>query len=311
MIASQGQEASPAPSASVHAAGGSTILRMLLGARLRRLREAKGFTREEAGYHIRGSQSKISRMELGRASLKERDVGDLLALYETPVSERRALLELARKSNAPSWWHRFNDVVPSWFQHYLGLEEAADALRIYDPCGIPDLLQTDDYARAYLRHKNMHASAGEIEHRLSVLLTRQRLVAREGRRLAAVVNEAALLHPLGGSRVFREQLEYLANLSDRNGTVLHVLPVEAASVPAVSFAFRFLQFDGPELPDTVYIEFLTSAHYLDREGELQAYRDAWERLVASSLSVESSRNLVLGMLSNGEHLHRGPVHSWG
>ena len=60
---------------------GPTVLRILLGSQLRRLREAKGVTRDDAGYTIRASGSKISRMELGRVSFKERDVEDLLDLY--------------------------------------------------------------------------------------------------------------------------------------------------------------------------------------------------------------------------------------
>ena len=49
---------------------GSVVRRMLLGSQLRRLREARGITREAAGYSIRASESKISRMELGRVSFK-------------------------------------------------------------------------------------------------------------------------------------------------------------------------------------------------------------------------------------------------
>ena len=70
------------PQAEGGPAGGPTVLRMLLGAHLRRLREAQGVTREEAGWEIRASESKISRMELGRVSFKERDIADLLTLYE-------------------------------------------------------------------------------------------------------------------------------------------------------------------------------------------------------------------------------------
>ena len=66
--------------------GGPTVLRILLGAQLRRLREGKGISREDAGYEIRASGSKISRMELGRVSFKERDVADLLSIYGVPTT---------------------------------------------------------------------------------------------------------------------------------------------------------------------------------------------------------------------------------
>jgi hypothetical protein len=105
---------------------------MLLGSQLRRLRESRGVTREAAGWEIRASESKISRMELGRVGFKERDVADLLTLYGVDdAGERAALLSLARQANNPGWWHRYGDVSPTWFSSYLGLEAAAALIRTY------------------------------------------------------------------------------------------------------------------------------------------------------------------------------------
>src|SRR6201985_3918503 len=90
-------------------AGGPTVLRMLLGAQRRRLREAASVTRDDAGYHIRASGSKISRMELGRVSFKERDVTDLLEYYGVDdVAEREKLVQLTRQANSPGWWHKYS-----------------------------------------------------------------------------------------------------------------------------------------------------------------------------------------------------------
>src|SRR6266496_2640101 len=104
---------------------GPTVLRMLLGSQLRQLREARGVTRDDAGYTIRASGSKISRMELGRVGFKARDVADLLALYGVSAEERVGLLELVEEANAPGWWHRYGDALPAWFQSYVGLEASA------------------------------------------------------------------------------------------------------------------------------------------------------------------------------------------
>ena len=62
-------------------ASGPAVHRLVLGGRLHRLREARGMTAGQAAAAIRGSRSKISRMEHGRVGFKERDVGDLLILY--------------------------------------------------------------------------------------------------------------------------------------------------------------------------------------------------------------------------------------
>ncbi|MDI5941058.1 Scr1 family TA system antitoxin-like transcriptional regulator, partial [Micromonospora sp. DH15] len=160
-------------------ATGPTVLRMLLGAQLRRLREASGVTREGAGWEIRASESKISRMELGRVGFKERDVADLLSLYGvTDTTEREALLKLARDANSPGWWHRYGDVLPSWFQSYLGLEAAAALIRSYEVQFVPGLLQTPEYARAVVLLGHRGAGADEIDRRVGLRMQRQELLRR-------------------------------------------------------------------------------------------------------------------------------------
>lgn len=113
--------------------GGPTALRIMLGAQLRRLREGKRITLEDAGYAIRASGSKMSRLETGRVGFKSRDIADLLTLYSvTDAQEREALLELARQASAMGWWHNYADVMPAWFEPYVGLEEAASSIRCFE-----------------------------------------------------------------------------------------------------------------------------------------------------------------------------------
>jgi transcriptional regulator with XRE-family HTH domain len=129
--------------------GGPTVPRRLLGAQLRRLREERGITLEDAGEVIRASGSKMSRLETGRVGFKDRDIADLLTFYEvTDDQQRGALLELARNASAHGWWHDYSDVLPAWFEAYVGLEEAATSIRAYEIQFVPGLLQTEDYARA-------------------------------------------------------------------------------------------------------------------------------------------------------------------
>src|SRR6201992_4497409 len=111
-------------------AGDAAVLRMRLGSQLRRLREAAGITPEQAGFEIRGSRSKISRLENGRVKLKSRDVTDLLTLYGvTDEDVRSKFLALAEQSNTPDWWTEYNDILPDWFETYLGLEADGSTLR--------------------------------------------------------------------------------------------------------------------------------------------------------------------------------------
>ena len=261
-------------------ATGPTVLRILLGSQLRKLRESRGVSREAAGWEIRASGSKISRMELGRVGFKERDVADLLTLYQvTDESERAALLALARQANNPGWWHRYGDVLPNWFQSYLGLEAAATLIRTYEVQYIPGLLQTPDYARAVVLLGHDGAPPEEIERRVSLRMDRQKILTRPTPpQLWAVLDEAALRRPIGGLRVMRDQVAHLIEISKLPNVTIQLIPFTAGGHAAAGGAFSLLRFPDQDLPDVVYMEQLTSALYLEKRDDVDYYAAAMERL---------------------------------
>jgi transcriptional regulator with XRE-family HTH domain len=260
--------------------GGPTVLRILLGSQLRKLRESRGITREAAGYEIRASGSKISRMELGRVSFKERDVSDLLSMYGVEDdNEREALIGLARQANNPGWWHHFSDILPGWFQSYLGLEAAASLIRTYEIQFVPGLLQTPEYARAVIMLGHAGASADEIDRRVEVRRHRQQILTRSGGpQLWAVIDEAVLRRPIGGVEVMRQQIESLIEASKLPSVRLQIIPFHAGGHAAAGGPFAILRFPEPELPDVVYVEQLTSAIYLDKREDVDQYAMAMERV---------------------------------
>jgi hypothetical protein len=262
------------------AAGGPTVLRMLLGAHLRRLREAEGVSRETAGWEIRASESKISRMELGRVSFKERDVADLLTLYGvTDEEEREAWLTLARQANTPGWWQREGDILPGWFQPYLGLESAAVLIRTYEVQFIPGLLQTPEYAKAVILLGHGSAPPAEVERRVALRMKRQQVLAREDPpQLWVVVDEGALRRPIGGPDVMRAQLRALVDATKLPHVRLQVIPFNVGGHAAAGGSFSILRFPEQDLPDVVYVEQLTSALYLDKRDDIDHYAAAMERL---------------------------------
>ncbi|MGN9778269.1 helix-turn-helix domain-containing protein [Micromonospora sp. H33] len=283
-------------------ATGPTVLRMLLGAQLRRLRESSGVTRESAGWEIRASESKISRMELGRVGFKERDVADLLTLYGvTEPQEREAMLKLARDANSPGWWHRYGDVLPSWFQAYLGLEAAASLIRTYEVQFVPGLLQTPAYARAVVLLGHGRATPAEVDRRVALRMQRQRLLSREKPpQLWAVVDEAALRRPIGGPEVMRDQVAALVEATKAPNVRLQIIPFAAGGHAAAGGAFTILRFGEADLPDIVYIEQLTSALYLDKRDDLENYAAAMERLIAEAEPPERTPE-ILGRILDDLH----------
>jgi transcriptional regulator with XRE-family HTH domain len=254
---------------------GPTVLRILLGTHLRRLRESKGITARQAANAIRASESKISRMELGRNAIREIDVLDLLTLYGVSAEEKEQLLTLAEQANHPGWWHRYNDILPEWFQAYVGMEEAARSIRIYEPQFIPGLLQTEEYAAAVIALGDFPVDQAE---RHVVLRKERQRRFREGKlKLWVIVDEAALRRPVAGPDTQVDQLEYLLEQSGSPTLTLQVIPYGVGGHAAPS-AFSILRFAERDLPDVVYVENLTSALYLDKQAEVDQYLLAMERL---------------------------------
>lgn len=274
----------------VDGAGGPTVLRILLGTQLRRLREARGITAQEAARAIRGSESKISRIELGRTSVREIDIVDLLSLYGvTDLAEREELLTLAAQANQPGWWHQYQDVLPSWFQAYIGLEESAESIRSYDAQFIPGLLQTEDYATAVIALGEFPLE--EAERLVFLRKERQRRFSSGGLRLWAILDDVALRRPVGSPQIMRAQLEHLSDMCDRPGFALQVVP-DSAGAYVVPASFSILRFAVPDLPDVVYLEQLTSAMYLDKLVDVERYTAAMDKLSVIAAPPEETKQII-------------------
>jgi hypothetical protein len=274
---------------------------MLLGAQLRRLREAKGIARDEAGYHIRASESKISRMELGRVGFKLRDVADLLTLYGMADGpEREAVLALVRESNTLGWWHSYHDVTPDWFTRYLGLEATATQIRTYEAQFVPGLLQTEAYARTVVRLGYGEAEPEDIERRVGLRRKRQQEVLHRPNppKLWAVVDEAALRRPMGSAKVMRDQIEALAETVVKTPQIrLQVIPLAAGGHAAAGGSFTILRFGTkPYLQDLVYAEQLTGALYLERREDVERYVDAMDRLIVEAAPLHDTAALLYSVM---------------
>jgi transcriptional regulator with XRE-family HTH domain len=274
--------------------GRPTALRIALGGHLRRLREASGITREAAGDTIRASSSKISRLELGRVSSKERDVADLITLYGvTDVEEREILLTLARQANAPGWWREYGDVLPNWFETYLGLEQAASVIRAYEPQLVPGLLQTEDYARAIMLLRHLHMSHSEIERRVALRMARQAFLSQPAAPdLWVALDEAALRRPLGDQKVQQAQLLHLIEMAQRPNITLQIVPFDVGAHAAAGGPFTILRFSEPDLPDIVYLEHLTNALYLDKKRDIVEYLAIMDNLCIQAKSPTDTLSLL-------------------
>ena len=278
--------------------GGPTVLRILLGAQLRRLREARRITLEEAAGVIRASASKMSRLETGRVGFKDRDITDLLTFYGVADPQQRdALRDLARNASTQGWWHDYSDILPSWFEAYVALEEAAIGIRAYEIQFVPGLLQTEEYARAVALLGHPSPQAEDIERLVSLRMARQALLSRAGPpHLWAVLDEAVLRRPVGRPGVMRAQLKHLLEAAERSNVTVQVIPFQVGGHAAAGGPFSILRFAEPDLPDVVYLEQLTSALYLDKLETVDHYLAVMERLCLEAAPAGASAKVIHAIL---------------
>ena len=274
---------------------GPTVPRMLLGIQLHRFREAAGVSPEAAGFEIRASRSKISRMENGRVRFKERDVTDLLTLYGIDDEKTRAgMVALVRQANAPGWWSKYGDIMADWFEAYLGLEMAASVIRTFELQFVHGLFQTEDYARAVTLLGHTTASAEEIDRRVNMRLKRQDLLTGpDPPQVWSVIDEGALRRPVGGTAVMQAQLKRLIEVAQLRHVTVQVVPFSRGGHAAAGGSFTVLRFGEPEVPDVVYIEQLTSAVYLDKREDVDHYMEVMNHLSTEALTpIQSARFLT-------------------
>jgi transcriptional regulator with XRE-family HTH domain len=284
--------------ASLTATDNPAVLRILLGAQLRRLREAKRITLEEAGNVIRASHSKMSRLESGRVAFKDRDIVDLFIHYGvTDQAQIQTLRGVAIRANSRGWWQDYSDVLPPWFEEYISLEEAAVQIRGYEVQFVPGLLQTEDYARAVTLLA--YSNPKEITRRVGLRMARQaRLFGKDPVSLGMVLDEAALSRPIGGPSVMRAQLVHLIEMSQRPNVTIQVLPFKVGGHAAAGGPFSVLHFAESDLTDIVYLEQLSTAQYLEKRDIVGKYQAVMDRLCLEAATPEDSRKRLQAILND-------------
>jgi len=211
----------------------------------------------------------------------------------TDEQARAGFLELAGQASRPDWWAEYGDVLPGWFESYLGLESVSSAIRTFEIQFVHGLFQTEDYARAVTRLGHQTAPAAEIERRVGLRVRRQDLLARaKPPRIWSVMDEAVLRRPVGGPAVMRAQLRHLIAAAGMPQVTVQVVPFARGGHAGASGSFAVLRFEEQDLPDVVYIEQLTGAVYLDQRPDVEHYLEVMDQLSAKALTPAATTRFI-------------------
>lgn len=277
----------------------STVPRRQLGRLLRQYRTEAGVTLDGAAEALEYSRQKIWRIESGMGPVRALDVKAMCELYAVSAEMTDALMGLAAETKSRGWWHAYGDVVPHWFELFVGLEASASRLREYDESLIPGLLQTRGYARAVYEQRS-GMSEEDRERAIEVRLQRQAILSRRlppAPRLDVILSEAVLHRTVDDRAAMAEQLHHLTEVAKLPKVTVRILPLGTRPHRgAVAGTFVILDFPangrGSAEPSTVYCESLTGALYLDKSEEVSAYGDVWAGLEGLALNPSESKKMI-------------------
>ena len=278
----------------------STVPRRTLGRLLRRHRTTAKITIKAAAEQLECSEQKIWRIETGQGPVRLADVSLLCSVYGVPPDIKDVLIGLSKETKAKGWWQSYGDVVPEWFELFVGLEGAARRIRKFEPALVPGLLQAHAYMETVISTDPPDRTPEDVQRRIAVKQNRQRLLQREfpePPRLEVIMWEPVLDAAPAVPGAMQQQLWHLLKADELTHVSIRILPTTAGlSVPSVAGAFTIFEFpidNGERVePPIVYSESLTGALYLDKRDELEAYERVWSQMDGVALSETESAELI-------------------
>lgn len=265
-----------------------TVRGKVLAKRLLELRKSSEYTQSDVAHGLDWRQSKVSRIEAREQSVSVTDAHALASFYDITAEERDLLVMLARDSKKKGWWQSFDDLIPEWFDTFVGMEAEASSVVTYESDFIPGLLQTEDYARATTKATFLEATPDEVERSVELRMQRQkRLFDAEPLKLWAVMSETTLRRPVGGEAVLREQINHILRLTEQPNITVQVMPFTAGGHPALG-PFVFLSYPEEWYPDVVYLETQAGAQWVEEPQQVAKFGVVIEHLRAHALDPGDS-----------------------
>lgn len=249
--------------------GGDRISGRMLGDELRGHRERRGLTLADAARVIRGSTSKVSRMERGESPVKYRDLTDLALFYGVSRDEQAHLEQLHLQTSNEELYARFADVTPHYLKRLIRLEQTADWITVYEHRVMPGLLQTEDYARALVHLIEVDRSQGEIDRIVRLRLQRQEILRSAPPRFVGLIHENVLYAQYCAPAGMAEQIRHLIRTTSVRQVNVWVLPKHHIAPPTSIFHMKFEEGRQKEL---AYSEHADGAHYITNKAQLDRTR---------------------------------------
>ncbi|MFC4911750.1 helix-turn-helix domain-containing protein [Actinomadura gamaensis] len=262
-----------------------TVRHRRLARELRKHRERAGLTTEAASDQLGWSRSKLVRFEAARTRPTAADVNAALDLYGADMTDRAALVELARQARQRGWWTAYSDVFQS---SYVALEDEASEILSWQPSIIPGLLQTEAYGHALLTSGRIGDDEETTQRWLQARIARKALLMRSNApALHAILDESVILRGPEPD-VMDEQLRALVAAAKRPNVTLQILPFSVGLHPGVISSVVVFEYEDPEDPAVAYVESVGGEIYIESAPHVRRIKVEFDRIRDLALSPDES-----------------------
>ncbi|MEU7602424.1 helix-turn-helix transcriptional regulator [Streptomyces sp. NPDC041003] len=247
-------------------------------------RIAKNLTQKQLAELIRQDPETVASIEQGRRALMPH-VAELMDQH----LGLPGLLAVAA-NEMPSV-----DAIPPWAEEYMDLEHRAIALSWYECMRFPELLQTENYARALFRVRVPARAEEEIETLTDRRVERQEILRRKvPPSLSFIVWEAVFKDRIGGDAVYAEQLHHLIACMDLPNVTLQVMPFGRTTHAGLNGPFTILE--TPEHQQLAYSEAQHGSLLIAAPDEVSILARKYAMLRTQALNTEQTRGLLERLL---------------
>jgi transcriptional regulator with XRE-family HTH domain len=210
---------------------------------IKTLRRRAGLTQNEAGERAHIELKKLSRVETIQLP-SYHELCALLDTYGVVDTDWESYLALWEQAKRPPWWRKYHLKDP----RYVRMEDEARTKREFQLGYIPDLLQTEEYARASLTNAGKVRTEEMLDMEVMIRMRRQRRLFDDPvLTLHALIHETALHQGLG-----REQLVQIAVRAEMPNVTVQIVPNSATIHEGLRGPLVLLTF--PDEPDAAFTD---------------------------------------------------------
>jgi transcriptional regulator with XRE-family HTH domain len=250
---------------------------------LKRLREQAGLTQEEAGRRLHLTLQKLSRIENGQLP-GYHETRAMLKLYGQEQDQWTPYLALWEQARERGWWREFGLRDSS----YVCMEQEASAMIEFQLGLLPELLQTEQYARAGM------AGREDPEALVSVRLRRQQRLFAEH---SPLVLHSLVHEPTLYQGVDRDQVLRLVERAQMPNVTVQIVPQSAGLHGGLGGSVVLLGFDDPQEPDIIFTESRLGLAHTQDEARTSAVRAMLRDLAGLAMSPEDSLDMLKSLLT--------------